>query len=918
MPKASVLQPNFNAGELSPLVYGRLDSPRYKQGLATCLNYIPTLQGPIVRRPGTKYVNNVKDSTKPPILVPFQFSETQAYILEFGDKYIRFYANGGQILATGTTWKVVGELIANIGFTFTGTQGDLSPPSGYAINSQTSVSPGAILEVVTPYAYTDLPLLRWCQSADTLYLFHPAYQTMKLQRHAQTYWSLKQIYFQDGPYLPLNSYSTLGDSTLVTLTPSGTTGQITLSAGPIFNVSGVASDGGLIEVTTSASHGHAVGDNVYIKGVTGTVGANTNNSRFNSGATPNYWTIAKVNSATTMTLAGSTFAGAYVSGGTVAPALFTDIGPTGSNDPEVARSVALIMGGSRFWGTVFTSLDTSSLSFFVDPSNVLPGTTAATAWAIGVWSIKNGYPACGCFHQNRLMLAGAPGYPQEVEGSATGNFENFAISAAATLAVTAANALQENLVSSDVNVIHWMKSTAQGLCAGTYTAEWAMAPSSQGDALTPTNFNAIQTSSYGSAQAEAVQQGNAVISIQRALRKVREMNFFFQVGTFRSTDLSEISEHITLPTITKLVTQKQPQPLTWGIRSDGNLVSLTYDRDDVTLKSGWARYQLGGQSDAGGTNPIVQSMAVIPSTDLSFDQLWMTVKRYINGSTIIAVEYLTKIFDDSMLQEDAYHFDCGATYDTPLAITAITSANPAVVTSAAHGLSNGQSVKIVSVLGLNKSITDADGNVTITNLVNEQTFVVAGVTTNTFQLNDFNSNTIDSTGYSAYVSGGQARKLITTISGLTWLENETVNILADGAIHPSAVVSNAGVLTLSYPAAKVQIGYGYNSDGQLLRPDAGSADGSSIGQTRRVFKVAVMLHRVGDFLMGMNFSKLLPVSFQRADAQLADQATPLFSGIHRDGVESDYDFEGQFCFRQGSGLPGMIQAVDLFMDETDI
>src|ERR1700677_1095097 len=108
MPKATVLQSAFNAGELSPLMYGRTDSPRYKQGLATCLNYIPTLQGPLARRPGTKFAATVKDSSNPPILIPFVFSEAQAYVLEFGANYIRFYANDAQVITSGTTYKVSG------------------------------------------------------------------------------------------------------------------------------------------------------------------------------------------------------------------------------------------------------------------------------------------------------------------------------------------------------------------------------------------------------------------------------------------------------------------------------------------------------------------------------------------------------------------------------------------------------------------------------------------------------------------------------------------------------------------------------------------------------------------------------------------------------------------------------------------
>jgi len=85
--------------------------------------------------------------------------------------------------------------------------------------------------------------------------------------------------------------------------------------------------------------------------------------------------------------------------------------------------------------------------------------------------------------------------------------------------------------------------------------------------------------------------------VQRAGRKLRELVYSFQGGTFRSNDLTEIAEHITLPSITKIAVQKESQPLIWAIRSDGALVSLVYNRDDLSLSAGWMRHFLGGFSD---------------------------------------------------------------------------------------------------------------------------------------------------------------------------------------------------------------------------------------------------------------------------------------------------------------------------------
>ncbi len=483
-----------------------------------------------------------------------------------------------------------------------------------------------------------------------------------------------------------------------------------------------------------------------------------------------------------------------------------------------------------------------------------------------------------------------------------------------------------NLNSKDLNLIRWLSSSSQGLLAGTIESEWVITPSNQASALTPTNFNAQQTSYFGAANTDVAQAGNATLYIQRAQRKVREMNYFFQVGTFRSTDLTELSEHITIPTITKLVVQKETQPLVWALRSDGILLTMTYNRDDLTLKAGWARHQLGGQSDQAGSPPIVLSIGVIPSQDTTFDQLWMVVKRTaLSGSSFTSLEYMTKPFDDSILQEDAFQGDCGVTFYNPKQVLAFTSSSTQVsVFCVGHGFNNGDTVKFSSVVGmLSPAGVDINGNpIPGTSLVNNKTFLVGSTSVNNFQIFDVNSSQpilIGSTG--AYIGfTGVVAKLVSHISGLSWLEGETVGVLADGGIHPDTqvLVGSNGFLTLQYPAAKVQIGYRFNSDGQTLRTEGGSADGTSIGALRRLHRFAFVLHRIGDLLAGPDFNSLRPLDFSQPDVNQADMAVPLFSGVMMDGVESPYDTDDFFAWRQSSMLPGMIQSLSLFLEEFDV
>ena len=93
MGKASHIQTSFNAGELSPSLEGRTDFQKYASGCRQLENFLPTVQGGVVKRSGTRFLKEVKDSSKETRLIPFEFSTTQGYILEFGHQYMRVYVH---------------------------------------------------------------------------------------------------------------------------------------------------------------------------------------------------------------------------------------------------------------------------------------------------------------------------------------------------------------------------------------------------------------------------------------------------------------------------------------------------------------------------------------------------------------------------------------------------------------------------------------------------------------------------------------------------------------------------------------------------------------------------------------------------------------------------------------------------------
>lgn len=969
MPKVNKIQASFSAGEISKSVYGRVDNERYDMAMAGCLNYLPIIQGPLVRRPGTKFVTYAKDPTKPPFLIPFQFSASQNYMLEFGDKYIRFYTNEGQVITSSNSFKLTGaysliKTAANTiggGMQFVGVRSSGTPGTQEIIYSSSIVAPGSILEIPSWYAWPDASSLKWAQKQDTIYLTHPNYPVSKLIRTSGATWELKQVQFQDGPYLNLNTYQTIADGANICLNQiyQANSSQMTVFAsnagGYIANLSSVVIvNSARVSVTASGPHGFATGDNVFLGGIdtTGLSGINSlsdgNNNLTNSAASFAYYTIQNALS-TTFDIVGGPFIGVAnstypIPNGIINPALLKMVSnPSGGAywaDIQIASSVSfnqLINGaalrtigligddGIRRYGQISAVTNTRQFTVTMGPGQILPLSVALGStlfWQMGVYNFLNGFPTCTCFHQDRLAFAGAAGAPQELDASmnGAGNYEVFSASGS-TLQVANNNALQFNLNSQDQNAIKWLKSNAQGMLAGTANSEWSITANTQTPALTPTNINAQQVSFFGSYDSDSISVNNAIVYVQKSQNKIRELLYFWQIGNFRSTNISELAEHLANPGIQKLVNQKEPHPTIWGLRSDGQLTTLTYTRDDVTFqtRAGWARQQLGGQFDSAGSAPIINSMGTIPSGDGTYDELWLAVRRYISGSNVCTIEYMTRPYRDTDAQEFAYHFDCGSTYNSSIVVTQISSTggSATVITSPNHGLSNSSLIRFYNTIGMNVSTVDADGNVGSSNIFNEKVFVVTSVSTNHFFVQDCLGNYVNVNSASLYVGSAVIRQLVSSISGLGWLAGDTVSVLGDGAIMGSAVVSAAGVLTLPEAAAVVSVGYPYNSDGQLLRTKDGSAQGSSIGSMRRVNRVAFMLHNVGEISFGSSFQKLIPAELYTS-ANLADTAAPLFDGIYRDGIEAPYDFTDTVCFRQNSGLPGMVQAIVRFFEEFDV
>ena len=250
MARVNLIKSSFSAGEISPLLYGRTELEVYNKAVETLDNMIVLPQGTITKRPGTRFVKEVKDSSARTILIPFQFSTTQAYIIEAGNLYFRFYRDGGVI--TEATVNITGATKANPGvitavahgysngdevyitgvggmteingrfFTVANVAANTFELSGENTTSYTTYTSGGtvarVYTIVSPYTSAQLDGLQWTQSADTLYLTHNAVAPQALTRTAHTSWTIGAMSFTEPPWLSENSTTT-------TFAPAATTGS---------------------------------------------------------------------------------------------------------------------------------------------------------------------------------------------------------------------------------------------------------------------------------------------------------------------------------------------------------------------------------------------------------------------------------------------------------------------------------------------------------------------------------------------------------------------------------------------------------------------------------------------------------------------------------------------------------------------
>lgn len=835
-------QNNFNAGELSPRLYGRSDIAQYDKGLKTATNAIVYPHGPIKRRNGSQFIAETKESGRIVKLVEFKFNSDTTFILEMGHQYIRFYTDGGRVLESGVTITSInkanpgvvqvsgshgysnGDVVYIAGvegmtevngrfFTVANVTAGTFELSGVDTSSYTTYTSGGtssrIYTLTGSYSESELPNVNYKQIGNTIYFTHPGVAPKKLVRTDTTDWELSTIDF-----LP-PATDERGWLPSTTVTPAATTGSA-------------------INFTTGAA--------VFLASDVGRQIVNLEGAG-----------IASITSVTSTTVAVCDIVQDFPSTSAIAsqnwkldltPA--TDINP--SVDALTQGAICTLTLSAAGWrssnigdyvrchdGVVKITAYTSStiVEGVVLKAMTEHGTTGTWSLEQESWTSSRGFPRSVGLIDQRLVYAGTDEFPQSVWLSEVGLYESFGVGS------NDADSISVEISSNQISQIQWM-ATAKDLIVGTAGSELTI-NSGTGGALTASTIKQEPRTYYGSDLQVPITVGNEVLFIQDTSRKIRSFRYDFNIDNYTGDDLLNLSEHLTENTLVEIAYAQEPDSQVYGVLSNGDMIVGTYVRNQKVL--GWTKFTTDGEYEN------VQSI-----TNNGIDEIWVVVKRTINGTEKRYIE----LFDagDGTNNLDAFSDSfLTLTVDTQ-SVSSITKANPAVVTVTGHGFSDGDSVKFTNVEGMTE--------------LNNNTYIIQNKTTNTFEL-----KSIDSTSYGAFTSG-DVGKGVTSISGLDHLEGETVQIRADGATHPDKTVSS-GAVTLDLPVFDLVIGKEYTTTITTLDREYKSNLGSMQGQRSRHVKPIIKLYQSAFPLIDGEF---LP---NRNSVNLMNQKVPLFSGTVKYG-----------------------------------
>ena len=637
--KYEFLQPKFTEGVLAKSLQGRSSEEFYSFGYKESKNMIPVLSGPVVKRPGTNFIGEVKDPSA--VFVPFFKDKDNTYILELGISsstgYLRVWSQN-QLL-----------------YERTGSGGGSS-------TSTTDIYESASTQHWTE---AELETLKFTQSGDIIFVCCPTRKPYRIYRKLVTsgtraaddsVWTIDEYAMTDGPYGSINHYSEddVDKRYSLKLTTEPTTSNLKTIGTVEFNT--------IDDSFVLANHGLQTGQKIRLKGDSGKGWGNVRQRATSKSTTQTHMDGGDTNSGSAtfnldgyvISSTGTAFQFSDTDGGPVRKfELFEDDPVTTSANAEVqvqkyvyeagstTRSLTLynngstgttltnayfkssdvgrlirinplmkansLIGGIKWcWGVIKTvNNSVITVEFKTEMSNTR-GSHGTSEFRLGAFSDGQGWPHVAQIYQQRMVLAANTIQPSTIWLSETAQFYSFAptvladqgsqqsfTDGVATEVIVDSSALTFTLDSDTLDEIKWLAESKK-LTMGTSAGVYMLYGSETNLSVTPFRFTINRETSFSATNTAPIVVSNALLYAQIGGKDVQSLEL--EGGSANQWLASKISmkgyDIIKSSEIKKMVWQERPNNLIWIMMADGRLLTLSYDRGQEF--KAWSEHVLGG------------------------------------------------------------------------------------------------------------------------------------------------------------------------------------------------------------------------------------------------------------------------------------------------------------------------------------
>ena len=441
-------------------------------------------------------------------------------------------------------------------------------------------------------------------------------------------------------------------------------------------------------------------------------------------------------------------------------------------------------------------------------------------WYEGAFSDFRGQPRAVALHEQRLCFGGVTADPNSLWCSAIDDFENF------EYGTKADDAFSFTLAASEGNRINWLYSQAD-LLVGTSGDEWTIGSADAAQALSATNIQANRQSSYGSKYMRASLVNDVLLFVQRNGRKLRELVYELNKDGWIAPDLTLLAEHITKGEIVEIAYQQQPDAVLWAVRGDGQLIAMTYERDQKVV--GWHRHVTAG---------TFESVAVIYGIATE-DEVWVAVNRTIDGASKRTIERFSLDWRTHLDNEDVNNWRYLDSNVAPppgsFSVGSVTLAGSQLTieldqTAFTLEMAAGDLVTFSGVEGM----TQLNGTFKLAQAADGYSWKLQNVST---------SADIDATGWGTYTQKGTAS--FTNSAGTKlWsapnLSGNTAVVYASGGSYSTQTITRGRVVAATQPLA---VGLSYTSTLRPMKLDMELQDGTSQGRKKRVHQILARTYK---------------------------------------------------------------------------